>query len=128
MTIFYIFPCRSPWCTLFLRQPTVSGWKLACKIGNIQFFSRFFKFWKSPNLMQLRGQFTTLWQRLQNFFYIPRRTSRKDEEFGHLRFFIFKLLSHKLLTDRWGDFQFCLENWNFENLRKTTKFKANFWT
>ena len=37
---------------------------------------------------------------------IPQRSPQKDEDFVHVPFFIFKLLSHNFLNDRWGDFQF----------------------
>ena len=63
----------------------------------------FFQFF---NFAHFRRRFTTLKQSLQKKSHIPRRSPRKDEDFVHLTFLIFKLLSHNFLNDRWGDFQF----------------------
>ena len=38
---------------------------------------------------------------------IPLQLVRTEEEFGLTTFFFFKLMSHKLLNDRFGEFQFC---------------------
>ena len=63
---------------------------------------RIFEFFKFDHF---RRRFTTLKQSLQKKNHIPRRFPRKDEDFEHLTFLIFKLL-HNFLNDRWGDFQF----------------------
>ena len=53
--------------------------------------------------------FLLLKQSLQKKSHIPRRSPQKDEDFVHLTFLIFKLLSHNFLNDLWGDFQFSLK-------------------
>ena len=64
-------------------------------------FDRFFEF---LNFDHFRRRFTTVKQSLQKKSHIPQRSPRKDEDFVHLTFLIFKLLSHNFLNDRWGDF------------------------
>ena len=47
---------------------------------------------------------------------IPPRSARTDKEFGLVTFFVFKLLSHKLLSDPSTWFSILLENEYCDNL------------
>ena len=56
--------------------------------------------------LRIASHFTNLGQSLQEKCHIPRWSPWKNEDFEHLNFFIFKLLSHNFLNDQLGDFQF----------------------
>ena len=80
-------------------------------------FDSFFEFF---NIDHFRRRFTTLKQSLQKKSHIPRRSPRKYEDFVHLTFLIFKLLSHSFLNDQ----SIFLKNDNIENLQKCLE---SFW-
>ena len=89
-------------------------------------FDRFFIFFEKLNIDDFRRQFSPRyrWLTYKKKYTTITVTEKSKEWLSQI--FHFQTLSHKLLTDRWGDFQFCLENWNFVNLRKTTKLFGKF--
>ena len=79
-------------------------------LANLPPFNSVFRKSKIPQQSALKAKqskFNDHGQPLQKKRQIPRRLAQTDKDFGQITFFFCILLSHKLLSDRFGDFQYC---------------------